>query len=277
MKVVYRPEQTAQGNQSFSPSAGKPALFVDLIKDKPGIEIFSDWEPVSREDFYLVHDKANVDAILEGRKANGFGNSSQAVADSLPYTSGSFYHAARIALQEGIAISPTSGFHHASFNQTMGYCTFNGLMVAAVLLKRADLVDSIGIIDFDMHWGNGTMDIIRRLNIDYIKHMAFSDQIGKDYDLWLVGLYASLEAKFDGSTLLLYQAGADPHIDDPLGGELTTEQMRLRDRNVFRFAHDNKIPIAWNLAGGYQKPIEKVLELHFNTVEECLGAFLIEN
>ncbi|MDD4277692.1 MAG: histone deacetylase, partial [Candidatus Cloacimonetes bacterium] len=169
----------------------------------------------------------------------------------------------------------TSGFHHASYNQTMGFCTFNGLMVAAVLLKRADLVDSIGIIDFDVHWGNGTLDIIRRLNIDYITHMAFSDQIGRNYDTWLKGLYASLEAKFDGSTLLLYQAGADPHIDDPLGGELSTEQMRLRDRIVFRYAHDKGIPIAWNLAGGYQTPIDKVLALHLNTVQECLR--LIEN
>ncbi|MCB5261732.1 MAG: histone deacetylase [Candidatus Cloacimonetes bacterium] len=277
MKVVYRKEQTSLGNESFSPSAGKPALFVDLIKSKPGIEIFSDWEPVSREDLYLVHDQAHVDAILECRKSNGFGNTLKSVADSLIYTNGSFYNAAKIALKEGIAVSPTSGFHHASYNQVMGFCTFNGLMVTAVLLKRAKLIDEIGIIDFDEHWGNGTMDIIRRLDIDYVKHMAFSDQIGSDYDVWLQGLYASLEDNFQNSTLLLYQAGADPHIDDPLGGELTTEQMRLRDRNVFRFAHDNKIPIAWNLAGGYQKPIEKVLELHFNTVEECLGAFLIEN
>jgi acetoin utilization deacetylase AcuC-like enzyme len=270
MKVVYRPEQTASGNTGFSPSAGKPALFVDLIKSKPGIEIFSDWEPVSREDLYLVHDPAHVDAILECRKSNGFGNTLKSVADSLPYTSGSFYNAARIALQEGIAISPTSGFHHASYNQVMGFCTFNGLMVTAVLLKRAKLIESIGIIDFDEHWGNGTMDIVRRLNLDYITHMAFSDQIGRNYDKWLKGLYASLENDFAGSSLLLYQAGADPHIDDPLGGNLTTEQMRLRDRIVFRYAHDKGIPIAWNLAGGYQKPIEKVLDLHLNTVEESL-------
>ena len=34
----------------------------------------------------------------------------------------------------------------------------------------------------------------------------------------------------------------------------------------------NGKPIAWNLAGGYQNPIEKVLELHLATVEECIGA-----
>jgi hypothetical protein len=30
--------------------------------------------------------------------------------------------------------------------------------------------------------------------------------------------------------VLLYQAGADPHINDPLGGWLTTAQLRERDR-----------------------------------------------
>ena len=273
MKVVYREEQTAQGNNSFSPSAGKPALFVELIKSFPEIEIFSAWEPLSREDLYLVHDKTHVDAILDCKEANGFGNTLASVADSLLFTSGSFYNAAKIALQEGVAISPTSGFHHASFSQCMGFCTFNGLMATAVLLKRAKLIDSIGIIDFDQHWGNGTFDIINRQGIDYIGHMAFSDQIGSNYDAWLDGLYSALEDSFNHYDLLLYQAGADPHIDDPLGGQLSSKQMQRRDNIVFRYAHDRKIPIAWNLAGGYQKPIQKVLDLHLTTVKECIKVF----
>ncbi len=53
--------------------------------------------------------------------------------------------------------------------------------------------------------------------------------------------------------VLLYQAGADPHIDDPLGGWLTTEQLRERDRSVFQTCRERGIPVAWNLAGGYQR------------------------
>ena len=36
--------------------------------------------------------------------------------------------------------------------------------------------------------------------------------------------------------LLLYQACADPHIEDPLVGWLTTDELRERDRRVFRAA-----------------------------------------
>ena len=74
--------------------------------------------------------------------------------------------------------------------------------------------------------------------------------------------------------IVLYQAGADTHIDDPLGGLLTTEQMRERDRTMFAIARELSIPITWNLAGGYQierdGSIPRVIQLHLNTFEEAL-------
>jgi len=51
---------------------------------------------------------------------------------------------------------------------------------------------------------------------------------------------------------------------------MSTEELSLRDAMVFRFAKAQRIPMAWNLAGGYQKPIEKVLVLHENTVKEWM-------
>jgi acetoin utilization deacetylase AcuC-like enzyme len=78
--------------------------------------------------------------------------------------------------------------------------------------------------------------------------------------------------------LILYQAGADPHVDDPLGGWLTTEQLRERDRRVFAAAVEWHVPVAWNLAGGYQRTedggIGPVLEIHRNTMRECAAAYL---
>ena len=71
----------------------------------------------------------------------------------------------------------------------------------------------------------------------------------------------------------MYQAGADPHVNDPLGGDLTTEQMLERDRIVFKFAKNNNIPIVWNLAGGYQKDFSKVLEIHENTLKACIEVY----
>jgi hypothetical protein len=45
---------------------------------------------------------------------------------------------------------------------------------------------------------------------------------------------------------------------------------------VFSTFHDLGVPLAWNLAGGYQKAadgsIPKVLEIHDNTAFECVRA-----
>lgn len=68
-------------------------------------------------------------------------------------------------------------------------------------------------------------------------------------------------------------------MDDPLGGYLTTEEMRQRDRYVFQMCKGAGIPLAWNLAGGYQREpdgsIPIVLELHGNTMQECCAVFLL--
>ena len=77
--------------------------------------------------------------------------------------------------------------------------------------------------------------------------------------------------------LVIYQAGADVHMDDPLGGTLTTEQMARRDRMVFQTCRDAKIPIAHNLAGGYQfgedGSILPVLLLHEQTYKIAESVF----
>ncbi len=65
---------------------------------------------------------------------------------------------------------------------------------------------------------------------------------------------------------MLYQAGADPHLDDPLGGGLTSEQLARRDRIVFEGCRQTGVPVVVNLAGGYQQPVERVVELHVNTL-----------
>ena len=92
-------------------------------------------------------------------------------------------------------------------------------------------------------------------------------------DDWLDALPQLIEDRFNQCDLVLYQAGADSHIDDPLGGRFTTGQFRRRDQIVFQKLSELGIPVVWNLAGGYQEPIEKVLKLHTITAEEFHATF----
>ncbi len=160
MKVHYTSKMLGPP-QSFSPSAHKPREVVaSWLTIEPGLEIVEP-TPVSAAQLALAHAPAYVDDILAGRLPNGFGHFSLEVAASLPYTSGAMLAAARAAIAErSVAIAPCSGFHHAGYKNAAGYCTFNGLMVTARVLLEEGVVRRVGILDADMHYGDGTDDIL---------------------------------------------------------------------------------------------------------------------
>ncbi len=273
MKTFFRPEMNVLENHSYSPSAGKPKQFLVYLQSQNiPLDIEDHFEPLTRLDLSLAHDQGMVDGILDLKRVNGFGNKSAEVARSLLYTSGSFYAAALCATKTKTnTFSPTSGFHHATFNSPGSFCTFNGLVVSALKLKEQGLVKSVGIVDCDQHYGNGTDNIIETLNLNWIKHYTFGgDSVtSSSANKWLLNFEAQLR-KFEGVDIVFYQAGADPHINDPLGGTLTSEQMKQRDELVFSTFRTLGIPVVWDLAGGYQTPIDKVLEIHLTTVKTCL-------
>ena len=277
--VCYDPAMVAESG-SYSPSAAKPkavvaawqALNLPLDIKQP--------EPVSLSQLFLAHDRDYVDAVMTGVRANGFGNRSPLVAQSLPWTSGAMLSAARAALSNGqMAVAPCSGFHHAGYDYGGGFCTFNGLMVTAVSLLHEGIVSKVGILDLDQHWGDGTQNIIDRLDLSsHVRHFHPSQIYRGQYrPTHFLDSLPDLIEQFADCDLVLYQAGADPHIDDPLGGWLTTEQLKQRDYLVFKEVCRLGVPIAWNLAGGYQRDadgsIRPVLEIHINTLLECHKVF----
>lgn len=264
-----------------SPSPRKPLEVINEWKNKynQSIEII-DFFPLERKDFYLAHDKEHVDKILDLKKKNGFSTKHKEIAESLYWTSASFYHAAKKSLETKIAVSPTSGFHHAGYNQAWGYCTFNGLLVSARKMLNEGSVKTIGILDYDYHQGDGSEDIIHRFNMyENIIHITGKTGYSREKDLFFDEMPFMLESLKEVD-IIYYQAGADQHIDDPLGGFLNSEEMRKRDYLVLRFAKENNIPIVWNLAGGYQeeingehRSIQKVLDIHNATFEETIRIF----
>lgn len=276
MPVFYRDEMTADSG-SFSPSAAKPPLVVAAWRAMdPRMEIRQP-DPVPRGALYRTHASRFVDGVLDGTHANGFGNLRPDVAASLPFTSGAMLAAAREALRNGkVAVAPVSGFHHAGYDSPQGFCTFNGLMVAAQALLEEGVANRVGILDFDMHYGNGTDALIHHHGLEQqvIHYTAGAHYRAPAQAEEFLARIPSLMQQFEGCEVLLYQAGADPHIDDPLGGWLNSAQLRERDHSVFSCASQAGIPVAWNLAGGYQTPVSKVVAVHAATMHACLQVYL---
>jgi acetoin utilization deacetylase AcuC-like enzyme len=280
--IFYDPRQNVDGLDSFSKSAGKPARFVQVMKHL----YFRDYghglgpiEPLTREDLYRVHAPAYVDGVFAGTESNGFGNKDLRVPESCLWTSGSLLAASRWALQYQTipACSPTSGFHHAGHNFGGGYCTFNGIMAVAAKLLSENPALKIGILDCDMHYGDGTADILERKPQTNVIHRTagkyfLGDDVGSESLEFFAWLNHSIEELNEfGCDLVIYQAGADQHVHDPLGGILNSVELAQRDRMVFR---NVRAGVAWNLAGGYQVGksddvfTDPVIKLHRDTLIE---------
>jgi acetoin utilization deacetylase AcuC-like enzyme len=265
------------------------------------VEIF-DAMPARPDHLKLAHSPGYVDGVLTGTEDNGFGNRDRKVASSLLWTTGALMTAAMNVVagkKHAVACAPVSGFHRAHYASASGFCTFNGLVVTAMQLKRLGLAKRIGILDFDYHFGDGTDEIIERLGLTYINHYtagrkysrldqakAFLSDVSdltKDVAFKVNEVVDESGESTLGAErvdILLYQAGADAHIHDPLGGFLTTEQMRERDRKVFRTCRMYGIRVVWVLAGGYQRDpsgsIAPVIELYRNTMQACIDVFNAE-
>lgn len=277
LRIYYTPQMVAD-SRSFSPSAHKPA------------EVIADWRaagldievkkpiPVSGKTIAQAHDPDYVQGVLSCTTPNGFGNRDESVAKSLPYTVGSMVSATKFALKTGEnAAALCSGFHHATYFNGGGFCTFNGLIVAAIEAQKVG-AHKVGILDLDEHFGNGTENIIKKLRLKWISHYTAGDDHEnanlRNAEAWLANLPSLLKKKFYDCHVMIVQLGADPHVNDPLGGWLTTEQMARRDRIVFETFKQLRIGVAWNLAGGYQRTadggIGPVLEIHRNSAIACI-------
>lgn len=273
MHVVFSLQQVAPVT-GFSPSAGKPLQVVEQWRRlDPEMRVHPP-VPVSRAQLHRAHDEAFVDGVLDGQRSNGFGNRHPDIAASLPFTSGALLTAARIALREKVNVAaPVSGFHHEGWDYAAGYCTFNGLVVTALDLLADGEAKRVGILDYDYHHGDGTEQILDHLGVSKVVHYTAGAEFFAESQAsaFMLAIESHLEL-MQGCDVVLYQAGADPHIDDPLGGFLTTAQLVERDRQVFQGLKRRGIPCAWVLAGGYQEPLQRVLDIHNHTYRAFMSA-----
>jgi len=293
MQVFY----ATQFVLTLPPGHRFPMAKYQLLRDRlaaelPQIELMQAM-PASDGELALVHSPAYIDAISDGSvdprlmREIGF-PWSPAMAERARRSVGATIAACRAAFREGVAANIAGGTHHAYTDKGGGFCVFNDAAVASRLMQ-AELARSkpgalkVAIVDLDVHQGNGTASIFRgdptvfTLSLHGAKNFPFRKE-ASDLDVDLADgcrddeyLHAldialdELERRFEPG-LVIYLAGADPHEGDRLGRlKLTWDGLEARDRRVFDWAWQRRIPLAFAMAGGYGTRIEDTVQVQVNT------------
>jgi acetoin utilization deacetylase AcuC-like enzyme len=145
-------------------------------------------------------------------------------------------------------------------------------------------VSRVGIVDLDVHQGNGTASILANddsvftLSLHGENNYPFEKAVSdldvalpdetndESYLEQLSSALAQMFSRFDPH-LIIYLAGADPHEGDRLGRlKLSMEGLAARDRMVLDAAQSHGLPVALAMAGGYGRNIDDTVAVHIQTV-----------
>lgn len=244
--------------------------------------------PVTRDQLLRIHDPVYVDAVLTGTPrelalSNQLPGWDEGLATAVCASTGGAVAAAMHALEHHtIAGSLSSGLHHARRASGWGYCTFNGLALAAVTAVDAG-ASRVLIVDLDAHCGGGTADLIadvpqiEQIDVavdpfDYYGTTEQSRLTLTDGQNYLSAVEEALASVRDPGSidLVLYNAGMDPH-ERCEGGAAGISALVLdrRERTVFAWLARHRLPAAWVLAGGYttRMSMDELVHLHRLTVD----------
>ena len=232
-----------------------------------------EFQPYRVEDFEAAHSPVYVKGILSCTLKNGFGTLDPEINQALHYSNASLGAAVQFTLDHGgVACSASQGFHHAHYDNCYGYCTFNGLVIAA--RSALERVGKVLIIDGDAHHGDGTDDCLQRLNLQnriINVSRSGSEKIGRPEHSRFTATqweqFADSLIRRYSPGLVIYQAGADAWDKDPYeAGYLSFDALGARDQGIFASAKADNIPLVWNLAGGYADPMQKTIDIHLQTL-----------
>jgi acetoin utilization protein AcuC len=122
-------------------------------------------EPATKEDLLRVHDKEYLDLIFRLAEANRPYDMETPVSPEIleavrlmvggAIEAGGAIHDGRV--ERAVALG--GGYHHAGRNYGGGFCIFNDVAVLTEFLREEYAVKRLLILDYDVHFGNGTSDI----------------------------------------------------------------------------------------------------------------------
>jgi len=287
MKVFYNKAYTAAAHAfDTTRKSGEIATAMDE-GCAPGCELVDpvDFVDLAEELIEATHAPAYVEALRTGEPHDLAGSQGfswdEGIWDMAVNSTAGVLAAADEALATGGSSgSLSSGLHHARHAGGAGYCTVNGLAMAAT--RATELVSgTVVILDLDAHCGGGTNELVggdgRILHLD-LSTSSF-DSYRPDGNDQLTVLHGPSDLEYlehvhgylgripDDTDLVIYNAGMDPHPG------VSAEGLAQRERLVAAWCARNSVPMAFTLAGGYTWGItmDELVDLHLHTMRAFAG------
>ena len=251
---------------------------------------------LSVDEVKRVHSEEYVDLLVSGAipaakmRRIGFPWSEALITRTLTSTAGTVLTAEK-ALEHGIAVHLSGGYHHAHKDFGSGFCLFNDLAIAAKRMLGHELIDKVMIIDSDVHHGDGTAtlcqdesDIITlsfHCDKNFPARKPDSDldvPLGRDTNdetfLEAFKEVVEMAVNIHRPDMVIYDAGVDIHTDDELGYfKVSTEGISERDRFLMQLMKDKDIPVAAVVGGGYRSEHADLVPIHMQLIDAAESVY----
>ncbi|GKT10270.1 histone deacetylase family protein [Desulforhabdus sp. TSK] len=219
-----------------SDPAAAPGRIESILKALEGEAVFEDAYPAGHDDISAVHTPSHIHSV----ERRGLYNIAVLAA-------GAAAQAAEKGLSEPCFALVRPPGHHASADSSWGFCYFNNMAIALEHLKRNGLIQSAYVLDFDMHFGDGTVSILE--NRGYV---TLHNPESGDRRVYLEEVERGLSnATVD---IIGVSAGFDNHVED-WGRVLLTEDYRAMGRMVWERCRELGIGCFAVLEGGYNHQV----------------------
>jgi acetoin utilization deacetylase AcuC-like enzyme len=241
MKVVYHKDFNQVYTSDPAAASGRMESIVETIE--PHVA-FVQAEPALRAHIAAVHTDIQIQKV-----------ENQGLYEIASLAAGGAIKAAQIGLSEpcfGLIRPPG---HHASGASSWGFCYFNNMAVALETLRRQNKIESACVLDIDLHFGDGTLNILGKRNWVTVVNVE-----GQNRSSYLQAVKAAM--KNCRADLIGISAGFDNHAAD-WGGLLNTEDYEEIGYRVRSTADNNEGGCFGILEGGYNHEVlgENVLAL----------------
>jgi acetoin utilization deacetylase AcuC-like enzyme len=210
MKVVTHEDFKQVYTRDPAAAAGRIESILSALGD--GVE-FEEASPANRGDIAAVHTERHIQKVAR-----------RGLYDIAALAAGATIQAARAGLTEPCFALVRPPGHHASADSYWGFCYFNNLAIAIDHLKRRQGITTAYVLDFDLHYGDGTVSIMAAKG-----YVTIHNPVSPDRGEYLEELAHGLAAT--RADMIAVSAGFDNHIQD-WGGVLLTEDFETIGRLV---------------------------------------------